>query len=151
MLPIIATIVSAVIADIWQRRCHQELSVSLELLCADDDGVGYRDPDAWTDEDRERIELYEQTRDAQHRLAVLVARSGIAAHVDVMDTDDTYSRHSDAYLRFDLRDLPALVSLIAEAGLHGDILDVRDRSEVHPEALDYIENTLSWTVKEVGP
>jgi hypothetical protein len=83
---------------------------ALEMLCADQ-GWGEIHP-AW-----------QETLDAQALLEELAPDYGIG--VNVIRSPDKYSDHQDAYLYFDFDELPAAKRLADEAGLPGDILDLR--------------------------
>jgi len=123
------------------------MDASLEMLCADDFGANYKDKEDWTDQDHDHDEQYEETRSLQREMALRIADSGLEAYVDVWDTDDRYSKHTDTYLRFNLRDLPIILKIIEEVGLPGDVLDVEQSL---PENLDTYIRGLGWQIQISG-
>ena len=104
----------------------EEYWVSLELLCADDFG------------DLAHADVYDETKEKQIQVEERLAHiPGI--QVFVADTDDKYSRHSDAYVRFNWHQVKTVVRVLNEVGITGDILDVPADfpPELEQQALSY--------------
>jgi hypothetical protein len=126
-----------------------EARLSLECRCADDFGAGYKDDSALTDEDRESIANYEETREAQ--LAMAAAAASLGLETFVSDSDDRDSRHSDAYVYFPASRMAEVAAMLAAVGLDGDILDVpADFPEAEAER---VRREHGWSVerKYVSP
>lgn len=96
--------------------------LTLECLCADDFGAGYKTPRDQTQEDREHLAQYKATRAAQHTFGALAKAHGFVARVT--DSDDRDSHHSDCYVDFAFSQRHAILKLLNQAGLQGDIVDV---------------------------
>jgi len=127
-----------------------DLEVSLECRCADDRGAGYKDESKWTEEDRIGAEDYEETRSAQQELEYLLGRSRIHAYANVWDADDRDSRHTDCYVRFNLKDVERIAELLDEVGLAGDILDLPDDlddEDLFSELAERIRERFGWGVE----
>jgi Fe-S-cluster containining protein len=126
-----------------------EARLSLECRCADDFGAGYKDESALTGEDREHIENYEETRQAQ--LAMSEEAASLGLEVSVSDSDDRHSRHSDAYVYFPVSRMGEVAAMLGAVGLDGDILDVpADFPEAEAER---VRSEYGWSVerKYVSP
>ena len=120
-----------------------EARLSLECRCADDFGAGYKDESAMTGEDREHIENYEGTREAQ--LAMAGEAAAIGLDVSVSDSDDKVSRHSDAYVYFPASRMGEVAAMLGAVGLDGDILDV---PADFPEAeVERVKREYGWSVE----
>ena len=120
-----------------------DISVSLECLCADDFGAGYKQMrgEPLTAEDHDHIEQYDETRELQLVAKDLIEERGLGS-VDVLQTDDRVSRHSDCYVRFRLPDILEVAELLEQAGLDGDVLDGVDDE---PEVAAWVEQHLLWS------
>jgi len=103
-------------------KASQDWELTLETLCADDFGAGYRDESEWDEDDREHVANYEATRERHQLLEQLAEERGFATQVS--DSDDRDSRHSDGYVYFPYSRLQEVVDLLEEIGLPGDVVDV---------------------------
>jgi len=128
------------------RTSWPSARASLECLCADDFGACHKDEEDWTEDDRIHAENFDETVQAQEKMELLVARSGLEAHVDLVRSDDRDSCHQDCYVRFDLRDIEVVVELLDEAGLVGDVLDLYD-DDVFDRWANVIEKRFFWSVE----
>lgn len=119
-----------------------DIDVSLECLCADDFGAGYKSMrgETLTAEDEDHLEQYEETRERQLVAKALIEERGLGL-VDVLQTDDRTSKHSDCYVRFSLPAILEVSALLNQAGLNGDVLD---GVEDEPEVAAWVERTLLW-------
>ena len=122
-----------------------DLDVSLECLCADDFGASRKPRSRWTEADRVHAQNYEETKERQLAAKQIIEHSGLEAMVDVEDTDDKYSDHTDCYVRFNMRDLPRVAELLDEAGLAGDVLDVP--TEIDERLATWIKENHYWSVQ----
>lgn len=104
------------------RIAKTDWEVRLECVCADDFGAHYKDESEWTEENKQDVEKYNQTREAHLALKELTQFKGIRSFVT--DSDDNTSLHSDAYLYFNWSNLDKILSVLKESGAQGDILDV---------------------------
>lgn len=121
--------------------------VKLECLCADDFGAGKVPVQRRTKVEKEHVQNYEDTRDRHQTLAKLATERGVSHYV--ADSDDRDSRHSDAYLYFQLSDLPKIVQLLDDARVPGDILDVPVDLPTATEKK--IREAVSWTIERTMP
>lgn len=104
------------------RIAKTDWEVRLECVCADDFGAHYKDESEWTEENKQDVEKYNQTREAHLALKELTQFKGIRSFAT--DSDDNTSLHSDAYLYFNWSNLDKILSVLKESGAQGDILDV---------------------------
>lgn len=105
----------------------------LELLCADDLGG----------DDDEAVLEYEATRDLQREAVAWAKSVGIMARAE--DSDDSDSRHSDAYLYFEPNRILEVVYALRQIGVEGDILDVP--SGTSRRITDKIAKSTGWTIQ----
>ncbi len=116
--------------------------VNLELRCADDGGILYREEDTWSNDDRKGVEIYNETR-GKHLLVREWADLVDINHY-VADTDDRYSHHSDAYLYFPLTRVAEVAQALDRIDIEGDILDV---PLDFPLDLENIIKGIGWNVE----
>ena len=123
-------------------RRQNDWHVSLECLCADDFGAGYKDQLSWTEEDEAHYQNYEETRTNHQLLASLAAQYGIQSNIQ--DTDDRDSHHSDAYLYFWWSEVDKVVEILKQSNVPGDVLDVPDD---FPLELERQARSYGWSVE----
>jgi hypothetical protein len=124
-----------------KRSGSKDWDVSLECVCADDFGSGYKDDP--TDEDKAQIQRYDETVEAHQKLKALCEARVIRHYI--ADTSDRSSRHSDAYLYFPWSRLREVLAILKESGVSGDILDVP--SNFPADYSRYAEGELGWGVE----
>lgn len=127
----------------WLKKLAQmNWNVRLECLCADDFGASYKERNTWNEEDKEHFENYKNTRNNHQQLASLAASFGIECNIQ--DSDDKYSKHSDAYLYFPWSKLNQVLVILEQSKVPGDILDV---PKDFPTNLQKEVQKLGWKVE----
>ncbi len=121
----------------------QYIEFTLELRCADDRGAGYKNHNELTLEDVTYIEDYEETRKKQQLVKSWADKNNIGHFVT--DSDDQYSRHSDAYLYFPANRIQEVAKALNKIGLEADILDVP--ADYPLEQSEQIRNQYKWEVE----